>query len=297
MFSSRTPACVRAATVTLLLITVSVAAASASPGVRAASPSLRILAPADNAVIGNGTPVTIVFVVSEFNLTKPGPGSTVPTPGEGYVNAYVNGNLTASVDQETLVLPLPSGIYDIALQLVLANGTFLNPDVRSSITVTVTQGPAVGTPSIEVSFVEITFPTPAVVLNDDVTISFRITDFVLVAPGHAGSVPNEGHVAVYLDGTYYESVTRFEPVFFSDLADGYHNVTLRLVDDSGQPLTPDASASVTFRIQSSPVVDITPYLLDAQVVLAVGIVVVLFYRGQGLGRLRSLRARFKRGQE
>lgn len=277
----------RLAGIALLMATFAVAVASAGPGVRGAGPTLTILSPADHAVIGNGTPVTVVFVVSDFNLTPPGSGAAGPTPREGYVDVYVNGNLTASVAQETVVLPLPSGVYTVMLRLVLANGTTPNPDVVSSVTVTVTQGPSAGSPRIDITYVEIEYPTPGVVLNDDVTISFRVTDFALVPPGKTAAVPNEGHVAVYLDGTYYQAVSTFDPVFFSDLTDGDHNVTMQLVDSSGHPLTPDASSAVTFRIQSSPVVDITPYLLYGQIVLAIAIIVVLFYRGRGLGALAA----------
>src|SRR5512136_2189180 len=137
---------VRSAAVALALATVVLALAPSIPSVRGAGPTLTILSPANGAVIGNGTPVTVVFVVSDFNLTPPGSGAAGPTPSEGYVDVYVNGNLTASVAQETVVLPLPSGVYTVTLRLVLANGTTPNPDVASSITVTVTQGPSAGSP-------------------------------------------------------------------------------------------------------------------------------------------------------
>jgi len=50
-----------------------------APGVRAAGPTLTIVSPADHAVIGNGTPVLVIFVVSDFNLTPPGTGGPSPT--------------------------------------------------------------------------------------------------------------------------------------------------------------------------------------------------------------------------
>lgn len=284
----------RALALALLLASTLLAASITAPVARAAGPALRILSPADNAVVGNGTPVTVIFVVSDFNLTPPGTAGPGPVTNQGYVAVYVNGDLAATADQETITLPLPSGVYDLVLRLVLANGTALEPEVAASSRVTVTQGPGVGVPRIEVTYVEITYPTSGVVLNDDVTISFRVTDFALTAPGSAAPVPNEGHVAVYLDGTYYQAVSAFDPVFFSDLTDGYHTVMLELVDNAGYPLTPGVSDSVKFRIQASPVVDITPYLLDAQIVLSIAIVVVLFYRGWGLDRAAALRARLRR---
>src|SRR5436309_14764624 len=112
------------------------------------------------------------------------------------------------------------------------------------------------------------YPTPGLVLGRDVIVSFRITDFALVAPGRGESVPNEGHVAVFLDAVYYMSVMAFRPIPFSDLVDGEHTVMVRLVDDAGQALIPDASDSATFRIQFAAIADINPYLSITQIVLA-----------------------------
>ena len=69
--------------------------------------------------------------------------------------------------------------------------------------------------------------------------------------------------------------------------------TLRLVDDAGTPLTPDASDSVTFRIQFAPIVDINPYLSVTQIILAAAILVVLFYRDWGRSVLDRLVARIR----
>src|SRR5437867_509867 len=158
---------------------------------------------------------------------------------------------------------------------------------------TVTQGPATGTPRIEIRYVEITFPTPKLVLGRDVTVSFQITDFALVPPVRGEPAPNEGHIEAYLDGVHYSSVTAFRPIPFSDLPDGDHTVTLRLVDNAGTPLTPDASDSVTFRIQFAPIVDINPYLSVIQIILAAAILIVLFYRDWGRSILDRLVARIR----
>jgi hypothetical protein len=212
------------------------------------------------------------------------------------VDVYVDGVWTRATSQETIELPLPSGAYDILLRLVSDNGTALVPDVSASIAVTITQGPAAGTPHITITYVEIAYPDPHVVLDDDVTISFQIANFTLVPPGREEHIPNEGHVAVLLDGVYNKAVTTFEPIPFSDLPDGDHTITLRLVDDAGQPLNPDASSTITIRIQASPVVDINPYLIDAQIVLAIVIVIALYYRGWGRGIIVAASARLRRGR-
>src|SRR3989442_1272488 len=284
VFSMRTAVFVIVGALVVLLLGV-------SAPVRAAGPTLTIVSPADHTVIGNGSSVPVIFIVSGFNLTPPGTGGPGPSPTEGHVNVYVGGVLAMAASQETIQLSLASGTYTILLQLVSDNGTALSPDVTSSISVTVTQGPAVGTPRIEISYVEIMYPTPGLVLGRDVTISFRITDFALMPPGRGEPVPNEGHVAVFLDGVYYMAVMAFRPVPFSDLVDGEHTVMVRLVDDAGQALTPDASDSVTFRIQFAAIVDINPYLSITQIVLAGAIFVVLFYRRLGRNLLATLLAR------
>src|SRR6266571_6362072 len=206
----------RAAAFVLAGVLVVLVLGVSAPGVRAAGPTLRIVSPADHAVIGNGTSVPVIFVVSGFNLTPTGTGGPGPSPTEGHVDVYVDGVLMMAVSQETIELSLASGTYTILLRLVSDNGTSLSPDVTSSISFTVTQGPAVGTPRIEISYVEITYPTVGLVLGRDVTISFRITDFALVPPGRGEPVPNEGHVAVFLDGVYYMAVMAFRPIPFSD---------------------------------------------------------------------------------
>src|SRR5256885_11985569 len=100
-----------------------------APSVRAAGPPLAIVSPADHAVIGNGSSVPVIFVVSDFNLTAPGTGSSGPSPTEGHVDVYVDGVLTMAASQETIQLSLASGTYTILLRLVSDNRTALSPDV------------------------------------------------------------------------------------------------------------------------------------------------------------------------
>jgi len=255
----------------------------AASNARAASPpSLSIMSPANNAVIGNGSPVAVVFTVSNFNLTEPGTGGPGPATNEGHVNVYVEGNLTTVVSTPTVVLALESGTYHVQLRLVSDNGTPLTPDVTSSITVTLTHGPAAGAPRIDITYVEIFYPNPGDLWGDDITISFRIANFTLVSPGRRESVPNEGRVRVLVDGLVFKDITSFEPAHFSDLPDGDHTVTLRLADGAGQPLNPDASDSRTFRVEGeqkvAPIPDLSPYLLMAQVGLGAAIIGILFVR-------------------
>ena len=270
--------------VALLFVAVGLLLVSGFPAatVRAASPppTLTIVSPANNTVIGNGSPLVVLFAVENFNLTEPGTGGPTPASNEGHVNVYVEGNLTTVVSQPTVVLPLESGTYHVRLRLVSDNGTSLTPDVSAPITVTLTRGPAAGTPRIGITYVEILYPIPGDLWGDDITISFRITNFTLVPPGRRESVPNEGRLRVLVDGLVFKDITSYEPAHFSDLPDGDHMITLRLVDGAGQPLNPDASDSTSFRVEGeqkvAPIPDLSPYLLTSQIGLGAAIVGVLY---------------------
>src|SRR5438128_8574738 len=178
---------------------------AASSGRAAPPPTLSIVSPISNAVIGNGTPVVVVFAVTNFNLTDPGNGTS--SPDSGHVDVFVDGELTSKASVNTVVLALPSGPHTIRLQLVMDNGSALNPDVTASVAVMVTQGPAGGTPGLSIFY-----PREGALLGTDSTISFRVTNFVVVAPGGPTGVPNEGHVRVLLDGAYYADLTDVAPL-------------------------------------------------------------------------------------
>src|SRR6266702_9007759 len=209
----------------------------AAPNVRAApDPTLSIVSPSPNAVIGNGSPVAVVFAVTNFNLTDPGNGTS--SPDSGHVDVFVDGGWTANASVNTIVLALPSGPHTIRLQLVTDNGSALNPDVTASVVVMVTQGPAGGTPGLS-----IVYPQDNALLGTDSTVSFRVTNFVVVPPGGPGGVPNEGHIRVLVDGAYYSDLTDYAPLHLN-LKDGGHTVTLRLVDNIENPLNPDVNVTL-----------------------------------------------------
>src|SRR5207247_8776643 len=177
------------------------------------------------------TPVVLLFALTNFNLTDPGNGTA--SPDSGHVDVFVDGSPTAKASVNTIVLALPSGPHTIRLQLVTDNGSALNPDVRASVAVMVTQGPAGGAPELSIFF-----PYEGALVGTDSTISFRVTNFVLVAPGGPAGVPNEGHIRVLLDNAYYADLPADAPPHLN-LKDGPHTVTLRLVDDDAPPLNPD----------------------------------------------------------
>src|SRR5213080_1506519 len=75
---------------------------SVSPEASAAGPTLTIVSPADRSIIGNGSPVYVVYEVSSFNLTPPG-GGPDPNGGHTLVCAAVS-----RVSAQTVPLNLPS---------------------------------------------------------------------------------------------------------------------------------------------------------------------------------------------
>src|SRR3989442_15145270 len=99
---------VNARTLAFLLGTVGMLIVSgiAAPNVRAApAPTLSIVSPSPNAVIGNGGPVVLVFAVTNFNLTDPGGGTSSPHSGHGNVFADDEGTSPASGNAIALALP------------------------------------------------------------------------------------------------------------------------------------------------------------------------------------------------
>jgi len=266
---------VNARIVAVITATVGMLIASGivAPNGRAAPlPTLSIVSPAPNAVIGNGTPVVVVFAVTNFNLTDPGNGTS--TPDSGHVDVFVDGGLTSKASVNTIVLALLSGPHTIRLQLVTDNGSALNPDVTKSVAVMVTQGPAGGKPGLSIFF-----PREGALVGTDSTISFRVTDFVLVAAGGPTGVPNEGHVRVLLDTAYYADLTDDAPRHLN-LKDGPHTVVLRLVDSGGQPLNPDVVVSLHLTVQAlvgrATPFDATPYLALANLLLGLGILAAIY---------------------
>ncbi len=264
----------RTFTLALAIVVVLVASGLAAPRARAQpAPTLSILSPADNAVIGNGTPVAVIFSVSNFNLTNPGSGST--SPDVGHVDVLVDGGLVAKASTNTVLLPLASGSHTILLRLVSDNGSALIPDVTASVTVTVTRGPAGGSPGLSIAF-----PADGALLGTDLTISIRVTDFALVPLGSPPDVPGEGHIHAFVDGNFYAELTNEQPVHFS-LQDGSHNVTFQLVDSGHNPLSPDVTASAHFSVKALigrviPL-DLTPYFAGVNILLGLAILAA-FYR-------------------
>jgi len=215
-----------------------------SPSAAAAGPSLSILAPANDQVVGNGTPVIVSFAVANFVLVQPGRVGQVGSPTEGHVDLYVDGVYSRPLTRvEPVSLPLESGPHTIRLQLVHDNGTPLNPDVFASVRFIATHGPAVGTPTIT-----IVSPKPGPTISHDLYFAVEVTNFTLVDPHGQPNAPNEGHVELFLNGVLHQEPRAYDLGFIVDMPDGNNTVIARLVNNDNAPLNPDVSASVTVRI-------------------------------------------------
>jgi len=215
-----------------------------SPSAAAAGPSLSILTPANDQVIGNGTPVIVSFAVANFVLVQPGRVGQVGGPTEGHVDLYVDGVYSRLLTRvEPVSLPLESGPHTIRLQLAQDNGTPLNPDVVASVQVVATQGPAVGTPTIT-----IVSPKPGPTISHDLYVAVEVTNFTLVDAHGQPNAPNEGHVQLFLNGVLHQEPRAYDLGFIVDMPDGNSTITARLVNNDDTALNPDVSASVTVRI-------------------------------------------------
>ena len=234
----------RVARLALCLLLGTFLLAVTSPSAGAAGPSLSILTPANDQVIGNGTPVIVSFAVANFVLVQPGRVGQVGGPTEGHVDLYVDGVYSRLLTRvEPVSLPLESGPHTIRLQLAQDNGTPLNPDVVASVRVVATQGPAVGTPTIT-----IVSPKPGPTISHDLYVAVEVTNFTLVDAHGQPNAPNEGHIQLFLNGVLHQEPRAYDLGFIVDMPDGNSTITARLVNNDDTPLNPNVSASVTVRI-------------------------------------------------
>lgn len=233
--------------VSVFLLACMLALPFAGQSASAAGPSLAIVSPANNSVIGNGSPVIVTFSVSNFVLVQPGRVGQVANPSEGHVNVTVDGQLVRLMTQiEPIVLQLDSGSHPIVLQLRNSNGSALIPDVRASITVVVTHGPAGGKPELS-----ILFPPSGSSSGHDVYVAVTIRNFTLVDPHGRPNAPNEGHLLVQVGGLYQQELARYEPAFVVDMPDGDNNITVFLVNNDNSKLTPAVSDTTTVHIKTA----------------------------------------------
>lgn len=257
----------------LIVIATLLSVAVSSPTVRAQSPTLAILGPAANAVIGNGTPVIVTFTVADFTLVQPGRVGQIVSPNEGHVDAFVDGQYVRLLTRvEPIILNLDSGPHTIVLQLKGNDGQPLSADVSVSVPVIVTNGPAGGTPRITIAF-----PVDQTGSGHDVYVAVVLSNFTLVDPHGRPNAPNEGHLQVLLRGTYQEELSRYEPVFVVDMPDGDNALTVRLVNNDNTPLSPDVNATVTVHVR--PTTATLPEILNFGVtVLLIYVLIILLLR-------------------
>ena len=225
-------------------------------------------------MVGNGTPITVDFLVSNFVLAQPGRVGQIGSPTEGHVDVYVDGAYAWMAAQvEPIVLPLASGPHTILLRLVMDNGTALTPDVSASVRVVATHGPAAGIPTIA-----IVSPRPGQLTGHDVYVSVEVSNFTFVDAHGQPNAPNEGHVELFLAGVLRQDLSRYDTGFLVDLPDGNNTITARLVNNDHTPLTPDASASVTITVKGASVSVLSETMSGGIALLLAAILVVLLLR-------------------
>jgi len=269
----RRPRVSRSAVALLVLVNL-LALSVSSPTARAASPTLTIVSPADGAVVANGTPAIVRFLVTNFALVQPGRVGQVVAPSEGHLLAFVDGALARLLVQvEPIVLPLSSGPHTIRLQLIGNDGMSLSPDVSTSVRVVTTHGPAGAIPTIG-----IVSPKPDERTGHGVYISFQVSNFSLVEPHGQPNAPNEGHLQLLLDGDVMEELVQVEPGFLVSLPDGDHVLTIRLVNNDDTPLAPDVSASSPFHVTASTSATLPLVLNGGVLFLEVFVLIILILR-------------------
>ena len=246
----------------------------ANPSAAAAGPTLVIVSPADGTVVGNGTPATVDFVVSNFVLVQPGRVGQIGSPTEGHVDVYVDGGYAWMATQVgPIVLPLASGPHTVLLRLVMDNGTPLTPDVNASVRIMATHGPAAGIPTIA-----IISPVPGQLTGHDVYVSVEVSNFTFVDAHGQPSAPNEGHFELFLAGDLRQDLSHYGTGFLVDLPDGNNTITARLVNNDHTPLSPDVSASVTITVKGTSVSVLSETMSGSIALLLAAILMVLIIR-------------------
>jgi archaellum component FlaF (FlaF/FlaG flagellin family) len=243
-----------------------------------------MVSPADGAIIANGTEVLVQFEVSGFTLTQPGRVGQVATPTEGHANVFLDGQYVRLLTAvEPFSIPVPSGPHTIRMQLVSDNGTGLSPDVSASVRVVATHGPAVGVPRIA-----IVSPLPAETTGHDFYLSFRVSNFTLVEPHGQPNAPREGHVQVFYRTLVLKELATYDPILLVAMPEGDIEFGVRLVNNDGSLLTPDASATVSIRVAASTAVSL-PLLFNGgmSLLLAFVLVVLILRRRTSLARSRN----------
>ena len=264
----------RSTVLSLLLLAGVLALPLLTSPARAATPALTIVSPADGAVFGNGTPVIVRFLLSDFSLVQPGRVGQVAAPNEGHLRVFADGALARLVVQvEPIVLPLSSGPHTIRLQLVDDVGNALSPDVSPAVRVVATHSPAGGVPTIR-----IVSPVPAQVTGHDVYVSVEISNFTFVDAHGQPNAPNEGHFELFLAGVLRQDLSRYDTGFMVDLPDGNNTITARLVNNDHTPLNPDVFATVTIFVKGASVSVLYQTLSGGVAVLLAAILVVLIFR-------------------
>src|SRR3989454_3445034 len=261
----------RSITLTLFALASLLGVSLSSSPVAAAAPTVTIVSPTDGSVIANGTPVLVLFAVSNFAFVQPGRVGQIGSPNEGHANVFLDAQYVRLLtDVEPFSLSLTSGAHTIRIRLVADNGTALNPDVSASVNVVATQGPGGGVPRVD-----ILSPTPFESTGHGIYVSYRIQNFTLVEPRGQPNAPNEGHVQLLVERKVVLEVVQYEPVLLVSLPEGDITIGVRLANNDDTVLAnPSASATVPIHVVASSAVSL-PLVSNGGVALLLAFILIV----------------------
>lgn len=275
------------ASLAIVLLVGLLGLASGTARAAAGSPALVIVSPTEGAVIGNGTPVAVQLLVTNFTLVQPGRVGQVPTAGEGHANVTLDGRLLRLVtDLVPFTLSVPSGSHTLSVQLVSDDGVPLSPDVSASVAFSATSGPATGTPTLAV-----VSPIPLETTGHGFWLTMLVSNFTLVDPIGQPNAPNEGHIRIFVQGAVVEELSTADPVILVSMPDGDIALTVSLVNNDNSLLSPDVTVTVPIHVTASSAVTL-PLILHGGSTLLLGFtLVVLILRRRRIEKTAAQRPR------
>lgn len=192
----------------------------------AGAPSIRILSPANQAMVGST--VTIHVKVANFTLRQDLVGKA-PTAGMGHYHIMVDGVYNNYSATDTGVAKgLKPGRHQILVVLANNDHTLYKIPATSSIVVQV--GPAI----------QITSPAQGATVGSSVTLHATVRDFMLMGAdiGHKAKM-GEGHWHVLVDGNYV-TASAGPTALLTGLTPGPHLIEAQLANNDHSPLSPPA---------------------------------------------------------
>jgi len=219
--------------------------------------------PADSATAGD-----FIYIASEdvefanfFGFTPNYTSGAMAINGDDAIELFMNGGVVdifGLIDVDGTDEPweyLDGWAYRVdgtgpdGATFVLANWTFsgINAfDGETSNNTAVTPFPTGSYLNTASSDAAITITYPAnTTYNPEITafdVTFNVTNFVVANSG------GDGYIKYNIDGAASQDYFTVDPIALSGLASGVHTFYMELVDNSGNVLSPEVNANVTFTI-------------------------------------------------